>query len=59
MNTTNVLFPGYTIGSGLETYEKLGELCSRYGKKAVVIGGERALEDIKPVLTEAVKETDI
>ena len=42
MDVTNVLFPGYTVGSGLETYAKLGELCSRYGKKAVVIGGERA-----------------
>ena len=59
MDVTNVLFPGYTIGSGLETYAKLGELCSRYGKKAVVIGGERALAAIKPVLTEAVKGTDI
>ncbi|MGE4214651.1 MAG: iron-containing alcohol dehydrogenase family protein [Anaerotignaceae bacterium] len=59
MDATNVLFPGYTIGSGLETYAKLGELCSRYGKKAVVIGGERALAAIKPVLTEAIKDTDI
>ena len=59
MDVTNVLFPGYTVGSGLETYEKLGELCARYGTKAVVIGGERALAAIKPVLTEAVKGTNI
>jgi len=59
MENQNVLFAGYTIGSGLETYEKLGELCSRYGKKAVVIGGEKALAAIKPSLTEAIKGTGI
>lgn len=59
MDVTNVLFPGYTVGSGAETYEKLGELCARYGTKAVVIGGEKALAAIKPYLTEAIKGTNI
>ena len=59
MEVTNVFFPGYSIASGLSTYEKLGEVCAKYGKKAVVIGGEHALNAMRPVLTEAVKGTNI
>ncbi|MCI1959635.1 MAG: iron-containing alcohol dehydrogenase family protein [Clostridia bacterium] len=59
MSETTVTFAGYTIGYGKETYKELGPICSRYGKKAVVIGGERALAAAKPYITEAVKGTGI
>ncbi len=59
MSETTVTFAGYTIGSGQETYSQLGPICSRYGKKAVVIGGEKAIAAAKPCLTEAVKGTGI
>jgi len=59
MITTNVQFAGYSIGSGIETYEKMQEICSVYGKKAVVIGGEKALASIKDVLEEAVAKTTL
>ena len=59
MITTNVQFAGYSIGAGVDTYEKLGKICSVYGKKAVVIGGKRAMAALKPQLEEAVAKTDI
>ena len=54
-----VTFAGYTIGYGQETYEQLIPICSRYGKKIVVIGGEKALAAAKPYITEAVKDSDL
>ena len=35
-------YPGYTIGN--DAYENIVKICSIYGKKAVVIGGERAIK---------------
>jgi glycerol dehydrogenase len=59
MSETTVTFAGYTIGCGGQTYSQLGPICSRYGKKAVVIGGEKAMAAAKPYMVEAVKDTDI
>lgn len=35
-------FPDYTVG--VEAYEKIREVCPRYGKTVVVIGGRRGVE---------------
>jgi hypothetical protein len=43
MSEISVMFAGYTIGHGMETYSLLGQICSKYGKKAVVIGGVKAM----------------
>ena len=59
MVTTNVQFAGYSVGSGIDTYEKMEDICSVYGKKVVVIGGEKALASIKDVLEEAVAKTSL
>ena len=56
---SNVTFTGYSIGAGLETYEKIGEYCEVYGKKAVVIGGEKAMAATKDVLNKAIESTNI
>lgn len=37
--------PGYTIGSG--AYKEVEKICTPFGNKAVVIGGERALKAVK------------
>lgn len=37
-----MIFPDYTIG--VEAYEKIREICPRYGKSVVVIGGRRGIE---------------
>lgn len=52
METHTVLFPGYTIGE--RAYDKVREICPRYGKKAVVIGGKTAMEKTKGLLMESV-----
>ncbi len=59
MTETTITFAGYTIGSGQGTYSQLGTICPRYGKKAVVIGGEKAMAAAKPYITEAVKDTAV
>ena len=55
----NITFTGYSIGSGLDTFTKLGECCEIYGKKVVVIGGERAMAALRDVLDEAIKSTNL
>ncbi|MSV25863.1 iron-containing alcohol dehydrogenase family protein [Selenomonas sp. WCA-380-WT-3B 3/] len=46
-------FPDYTIG--VEAYEKVREVCPRYGKSVVVIGGRRGIEAAQEKLTKAVE----
>ncbi|SFT83927.1 glycerol dehydrogenase [Selenomonas sp. GACV-9] len=46
-------FPDYTIG--VEAYEKIREVCPRYGKSVVVIGGRRGIEAAKAKMTAAVE----
>jgi glycerol dehydrogenase len=38
----SVIFPGYT--AAVNAYDKIAEICPRYGRNAVVIGGKTALE---------------
>ena len=45
-------FPGYTIGP--DSYEEIVEICTPFGKKAVVIGGERALNAASEKIRRAV-----
>ena len=48
-----VTFPDYTIG--VDSYEKICEICPRYGKNVVVIGGRRAIEEAREKMTAAVE----
>lgn len=59
MGGTTITFAGYTIGSGKDAYSQLGSICPRYGKKAVVIGGEKAMDAARHAITEAVKDTAV
>ena len=34
------LFPGYTVGP--DAYDDIADVCSAYGRKVAIIGGERA-----------------
>ena len=45
-------FPDYTIG--VEAYEKIREICPRYGKSVVVIGGRRGIEAAQAKMAAAV-----
>ena len=52
--TYSVNFANYTIGK--EAYQSVGEVCSRYGTKALLIGGKLALEAGKEKLLRALAE---
>ena len=46
MESQTIYLPSYSIG-GKEVYKKISEICSPYGKKAIVIGGKRAIAAAK------------
>lgn len=46
-------FPDYTIG--IEAYEKIREVCPRYGKTVVVIGGRQGIEAAQEKMVKAVE----
>ncbi|NLJ57920.1 MAG: iron-containing alcohol dehydrogenase family protein [Tissierellia bacterium] len=48
-------FPGYTIGPS--AYDNIVKICSMYGKKAAVIGGEQALKAATNKIKKAVEGT--
>lgn len=57
MSDYTVLFPSYTIGKN--AYTKIGDICSRYGRKIVVIGGPTALTKAKNKIMAAIKDTQL
>ena len=52
----SVYFANYTIGE--DAYEHVNEVCSRFGSRALLIGGELALKAGKEKLLQALKNTD-
>lgn len=48
-----MVFPDYTIGR--EAYEKIREVCPRYGKSVVVIGGRTAIAKAEEKIISAVE----
>ena len=57
MENYSVVIPSYTVGP--ESYKKIPEFCRLYGKKAVVIGGERAMAAAKEKLLKALEGSDM
>lgn len=53
MDNYSMFMPSYSIGG--EVYNKIDEICSPYGKSAVIIGGKRAMDAIKPYLDKAME----
>lgn len=49
--------PGYTIGS--DAYEDIVKICGIYGKKAAVIGGERAMKASEEKIMAAVRGSEM
>lgn len=41
MNIKNLILPNYSIG--IDAYKNIEEICINYGKKAVIIGGEKSI----------------
>ena len=57
MQNYSMNLPSYSIGE--EVYGKIASICSPYGSKAVVIGGETAMSVAKDELLAGIKNTDI
>ena len=55
MENYSILIPSYTVGP--KAYEKIYDYCHVYGKKAIVIGGERAMAAAKEKLVQALEGT--
>lgn len=49
--------PCYTVGP--DAYDRIPEVCGRFGKKAVAIGGHKALAAAKPYLERALSGSEI
>ena len=56
-NLTFQYLPCYTVGP--DAYERVPEVCAKYGKKAVAVGGHRALAAAKPFIEKAIKDSGI
>ena len=56
-NCTFQYLPCYTVGP--DAYERVPEVCRPYGKKAVAVGGHRALAAAKPYLEKALEGSEI
>ena len=57
MNTDSVYFCNYSIGENVG--KEIADVCSRYGKKMLLIGGEKALSAGKERLLSALADTEI
>ena len=47
------MFPGYTVGA--DAYDDIAGVCGQYGRKAVIIGGEKALAAAKDKILKAIE----
>lgn len=50
-------FPNYTVG--INAFERVQEICGYYGKKAIAIGGKRALAAVKDMIEDSLKNSEI
>jgi glycerol dehydrogenase len=57
MENYSINLPAYSIGSNV--YEKISEICSPYGTKAVVIGGKTAINAVKEQIVSAIENSTI
>lgn len=51
------MFPGYTVGA--DAYDDIAGVCEQYGRKAVIIGGEKALAAAKDKILKAIEGSKI
>ena len=57
MENYSINLPSYSIGSNV--FDKVSEVCSPYGSKAVVIGGYKAMEAVKENLLASLNNSSI
>lgn len=57
MENYSISLPSYSIGD--RVYDKIGEICSPFGKKVVCIGGKTAMSKVKELIAESVAATEL
>ena len=57
MENYSISLPSYSIGD--RVYDKIGEICSPFGKKVVCIGGKTAMSKVKELIVESVAATEL
>lgn len=57
MNTDSIYFCNYSIGENIG--KEIADVCSRYGKKMLLIGGKKALSAGKERLLSALADTEV
>lgn len=57
MNLTRKYYPDYSIGT--DAYADIPMVCEKYGTKAVIIGGKRALAAAADLIKDAVRDSKI
>lgn len=57
MDNYSILIPSYTVGC--DAYRQIPKYCSLYGHKAVVIGGQRAMQAAREKLLAATKGSSV
>lgn len=57
MNLSRHYYPNYSVGT--DAYADIPQVCKRYGTKAVIIGGTRALKAAAHLIQDAVKGSTI
>ena len=53
----SISLPSYSIGD--KVYDKIGEICSPFGRKAVCIGGKTAISKVRDLIEKSVENTAI
>lgn len=57
MENYSICLPSYTIG--VNAYDKIGEICSKSGKKIICIGGKTAIKKSENLIKKSVKEASL
>lgn len=57
MENYSISLPSYSIGDMV--YNKIGEICSPFGRKVVCIGGKTAISKVKDLIIENIKDTNL
>lgn len=57
MKSYSVYFANYTIGE--DAYENVPQVCGHYGKRILLIGGEKAMEAGLGILEKAIQGTEL
>lgn len=55
--STSVYLPNYTVG--VDAYDKIGDVCSFYGRKVAIIGGKTALAKARPYLEAGLAKSEL